>query len=289
MPGITKNRVVCSSDHILFGSSVEYPPFRYHNLHTHERCEIFCVFRGSGYYITEGARHRLEHGRIFLMRPGEMHMADIMGKEPKESLSFHFDVSIVDSIDPQRRLLEPFFDRPLGMNNVYDHPVVAPTEIYTLFNKMREMGPDNYENCIHSTALLLSVLSELKKLFDAKLYNMPSKSSASMHAVIDYVNQNLAMELTPELLCDKFHFSRAQLDRNFKSTTGSTVWSYITAKRLLLAKAYIDDGMRATEAANASGFKDYSTFYRSYHKHFGRAPTEPPKAGEQHAAIFLRK
>lgn len=288
MPRIKKNSSVCRNRNILFGSSVEYPPFEPHNLHTHERCEIFCVFRGNGYYITEGARNRLEPGRIFLMRPGEMHMIAPMGEAPKQSLAFHFDCSVVDGIDPERRLLAPFFDRPLGMNNIYDHGAVAPTEIYALFQKMREYEGENYDKCVHVTALLFPVLAELKKLFDAKAYSTPSKGSGLMHAVIGYVNDNLTLELSPELLCEKFHFSRAQLDRNFKNTTGSTVWAYITAKRLLLAKSYIEDGMRITEAASACGFKDYSTFYRAYRKHFCTTPSETTDPEDSTRTVFRR-
>lgn len=269
---------ICSNHYILFGSGVEYPPFKQHALHAHQRCEIFCCFRGNGYYITEGSRNRLEHGKIFLMRPGELHKLDPVGEEPKEALSFHFDCSVVDSIDPERKLLAPFFDRPLGMHNTYDHSVVASTEIYTLFRKMREFEGDNDEICIHNTALLFPVLAELKKLFDAKAYDTSGKSSGLMHAAICYVNENLALELTPEMLCEKFHISRAQLDRNFKNATGSTVWVYITTKRLLQARAYIEEGMRITEAAAACGFRDYSTFYRAYLRYFETAPSTPVPA-----------
>ena len=191
----------------------------------------------------------------------------------------------MDSFDPNRTLLAPFFDRPLGLNNVYDRSVVSQTEIYSLFQKMQELDKDNYENCVHGTALLIAVLSELKRLFDAQLYNQSSKSTATMHSVIDYVNQNIATSLTPEHLCAKYHFSRAQLDRNFKHTTGSTLWAYITAKRLFLAKSYIAEGMHATEAATACGFQDYSTFYRAYHRHFGQSPTD---ASESQHKISLQ-
>lgn len=260
----------CSNDLLSFGASISYPPHGIHKLHAHERCEIFCVFRGSGHYVTEGSRHRLEHGRIFLMRPGEMHRAVLTDEEPYERISFHFSPAIVDSIDPQRKLLAPFFDRPLGMHNVYDHSSAASTEIYTLFQKMREQGDNNDDNCLHVTSLLFAVLNELNTLFREKRYHTPSHSS--MQQILDYVNQNLSQELSPTLLCEKFHFSRAQLDRNFQKATGSTVRSYITTKRLLLAKAYMDDGMRSTEAASACGFRDYSTFYRAYRRHFDTTP-----------------
>lgn len=271
-----KNQLVNYCNQLInFGYGISYPPFGHHDLHTHSQCEIFCVIRGNGHYITEGSRHKFEPGRIFLMRPGELHMADMVNDIPREAFTFHFDPSVIDGFDPERKLLSPFFDRPLGTNNVYDRPVVSQTEIYALFQKMSALGKDNYDSCIHGTALLIAVLGELKRLFDAKLYTHSESKVEIMRGIIDYVNQNLTAELTPEHLCEKFHISRAQLDRNFKHTTGSTLWAYITAKRLLLAKDYICEGMHATEASTVCGFKDYSTFYRAYRRHFGQAPTTP--------------
>ena len=277
MPDRQKKYMYCHNEQISFGSGVDYPPFAKHRLHTHDRCEIYCVFRGSGYYITEGTRYSLEQGRIVLMRPGEMHMLEPMGEEPRDSLSFHFDCALVDGIDPKRQLLAPFFSRPLGMQNVYDHTVVAPTEIYTLFRKMRELNLDNEANCTHASAMLLCILSELKTLFDKKLYSTPEAGSIPTFEIVDYVNQRLTEYLTPQQLCETFRLSRSHLDRIFKRDTGSPLCSYITFKRLLLAKGYMEDGMKASHASTAAGFNDYSTFYRAYCKTFHCPPTGSPE------------
>lgn len=264
-----------------FGYSVSHPPFAPRHLHTHTRCEIFCVFRGNGHYITEGSRYKFESGRIILMRPGEIHMAVDIPDSPREALTIQFDPSIIDHFDPQHKLLSPFFDRPLGLNNVYDRLAVSQTEIYSLFQKMYALSENSDDSCIHCTALLFSVLSELKHLFDDKLYMHSANSVDTMHALIDYVNQNLNIDLIPNQLCEKFHLSRAQLDRNFKHYTGSTLWAYIAAKRLLLAKDYIAEGMHATEAAIACGFKNYPTFYRAYCRNFGHSPTSGETPGHK--------
>ena len=256
-----------------YGGSVSYPPFDPHPMHVHELCEIFCVFRGDGYYITEGTRHKFEHGKIILMRPGESHKADLVGSEPYDRISHHFPASVVDGVDPERRLLTPFFDRPLGENNVYDRSVIAPTGIYELFTKLHAKKENEYETALNTNVTLLSILAEIKKLFDAKLYLSPAKDTEQMRNIIEYVNNNLTGEISIEQLCDKFFLSRAQLYRNFKNATGSTVWDYITSKRLLLAKSYISDGIRASEAATACGFGDYSAFYRAYLKRYGATPS----------------
>jgi AraC-like DNA-binding protein len=258
---------------LRFSSGISYPPYPAHHLHTHENCELYCLHRGSGHYVTDGSRHELKQGRIILMRPGEMHMAELTDAEAYENTVFHFSPSIVDSFDPERRLLAPFFDRPLGLHNVYDRSVLSSTDIYYLLKKCHIRQEDPYDNQIHSIGILIAILEQLKTLFDKAQYTNSSKESSAMHNVINYVNRNLTDSVTPEQICAEFSFSRAQLDRNFKNATGSTVWAYITAKRLLLARSYMREGMRATQAAAACGFQDYSTFYRSYAKHFGVTPT----------------
>lgn len=268
-----KTRFSCHNRYISYAQSTQYPPFAPMMLHAHESCEIFCLFRGNGYYITEGTRHKFEHGKVILMRSGEAHRTVPTGEEPYARLAFHFDPSIVDSIDPERRLLRPFFDRPLGLHNVYDRSVVAQTAIYELFRKMTALSGDNAQNCVHVTALLFAVLDELNTLFDAKLYISPTESAALMHAVVAYVNENLTAQLSVDQICEKFYLSRGQLNRNFKSSTGATVWDYIVTKRLMLAKSYISDGMGAQEAARTCGFSDYSAFYRAYQKKHGISPT----------------
>ncbi len=272
MPQRNKNSAI-GGKYPSYGGSVSYPPFTSHPMHVHEECEIFCVFRGDGYYITEGARHKFEHGKIFLMRPGESHKADLTGNEPYDRISHHFHASVVDGIDPERKLLSPFFDRPLGKNNVYDRTVVAPTGIYELFTKLHMKKSSEYETKLHTNIILLSILSEIKKLFDAKFFLNPAKETEQIRNIIEYVNSNLTNEISIDQLCKKFFLSRAQLYRNFKNATGSTVWDYIITKRLMLAKSYISDGIRASEAATACGFGDYSAFYRAYLGRYGTTPS----------------
>ena len=263
----------CRNPYISYGQSIQYPPFEPHALHAHETCEIYCIFRGNGHYITEGTRHKFEHGKILLMRSGESHRADVVGEEPYARLVFHFRPEIVDCIDPERRLLRPFFDRPLGLHNVYDRSIVAQTGIYELFRKMAPLTGDNYQDCVHLTSLLFAVLDELCGLFDAGLFNAPTQSAALMHDVVAYVNENLTAPLSVEHICDKFYLSRGQLNRYFKRSTGAPLWDYIITKRLVLAKHYISEGMGAQEAARTCGFSDYSAFYRAYLKKHGTSPT----------------
>jgi AraC-like DNA-binding protein len=66
--------------------------------------------------------------------------------------------------------------------------------------------------------------------------------------------------------------SVSQLERVFKQATHSSVWHYITLKRLAAARERIESGSSATDASLECGFGDYSSFYRAYVKEYGRAP-----------------
>lgn len=259
------------------GGRVSYPPFSPDTaapkLHTHEMCEIYCVFRGNGYYVTEGTQHKLEHGKILLMRPGEAHKVYLSGNEPYERIAHHFPMSVVDAVDPERRLLSPFFDRPLGLHNVYERSVVANTRVYDLFTTLYDKKEDEYATALNTTVVLLAILAELRKLFENKLYLPPNDDATKMHAVLEYINSNLTQNLSVEQICTKFFLSRGQLNRGFKKATGTTLWDYVLTKRLLRARMYIADGMHAGQAAAACGFQNYSSFYRAHLKRYAVPPS----------------
>ena len=54
----------------------------------------------------------------------------------------------------------------------------------------------------------------------------------------------------------------------------TTVGNYISLKRVHLARQLMLEGLSAEEAAIETGYKDYSTFYRTYKKIMGYSPTQ---------------
>ena len=60
--------------------------------------------------------------------------------------------------------------------------------------------------------------------------------------------------------------------RELKEETGYTIASYITSKRLLLARDLMEKQTSITEVCYACGFKNYSSFSRAYKKCFQNTP-----------------
>lgn len=264
----------CCVDGIIFSHNLDTPPFEAQSLHTHEMCEIHCVLRGSGSYVIEGVEHKIDNGKVFLMRSGEFHKRGCEQNKPYESLSIHFSPSLIDCFDPERRLLDMFFKRPLGKNNVYSRKALAGIGIYEIFRKMDEYSGNDYIGEVNMKTLLFSALFELSQLYSSSLFDENLDKNSNMQKIIEYINANLTEDLSVGHLCDKFFVSRAQINRKFKALTGSSVWEYIVTKRLLLAKEYISNGMGVVQAAETCGFGDYSTFYRAYTKKYEISPSK---------------
>ena len=88
-------------------------------------------------------------------------------------------------------------------------------------------------------------------------------------------------ELTVEGLAREFFISRYYLMHRFKEMTGYTVHQYISEKRLLRAGELIRSGVPVLQAAEQTGFRDYSTFLRAFRRLFGASPRALGAAGEE--------
>lgn len=243
-------------------------------MHAHDNCEIFCFVEGDAEYYVEGTSYRLKPGDIMLMRKSESHYLKIRADVPCERYVLSFDSGCLALLDLEESLMRVFNDRPLGMYNHYS-AALFPDNHWTFYlKKIFEMEQPNQR-----LAYLLPLLSELNECFETVKQMDKREGKDPILTIISYINHNLETDISLGDLCDRFFISKAHINRLFKKTTGSTVWSYIVIKRLLMARDMLASGNKPTEVYSRCGFRDYTTFYRSYKKHFGVSPKE---VGFQH-------
>ena len=99
-------------------------------------------------------------------------------------------------------------------------------------------------------------------------------SSTTGENLIKYINRNLMTISSLDEVCSEFYISKTHLNRKFKAITGSTVWDYITVKRLITAKDLLMNGWKPKDVSEKCGYSEYSSFYRAYKSHFGISPKE---------------
>lgn len=246
-------------------------------MHVHERFEIFFFIAGEANYLVEGSKYPLDPGSLLVMRPTETHKIKILADKPYDRYSLHFSSSLLDVIDPEHHLLTPFNARPLGQHNLYRPSDFKGEQPLELFEAM--CAPVLEHSCRRLEVLthLYPLLGTINHAFHQKQKEQTTTRSIS-EEIIDYINLHLFDELSLDFLASRFFRSTSQISRLFKQATGSSVWEYITIKRLMAAREKIRSGMSIGIVCQECGFHDYSCFYRAYTQRFGISPkTDSPK------------
>ncbi|MBP3381453.1 MAG: AraC family transcriptional regulator [Clostridia bacterium] len=238
-------------------------------MHTHEQYEILYFVDGKAKYHIEGSEYPLNSGDLLIMRSNEAHYIELDPAQPYERLAIHFDTALLQKIDPDGLLLTPFRNRERGKNNLFT-ATDFPNENYLTY--LLAVGNPSENQRLQVVSNLLALLNELYNAAEHRNTNTAPESTA--YKIVQYVNTHLTEEMSIESICKQFYLSKPQLCRIFKRATGSTVWNYITIKRLYKAQRLIKRGTPTAQAADLSGFGDYTSFYRAYRKQFSSSPKD---------------
>lgn len=250
-------------------------------VHIHDSFEIFCFMNGKADYLIESTAYPLQPGSILLMRPGEAHRIDILEKCIYERYTLEFSEKVLDAIDPEHLLLDPFLNRSLGHANLYPASTFPNTAPQHYFENMCMPLEDEGSRRLEILSHLFPLLSMLRRISLRGQSRSGSPYKPGIEEMIRYINEHLSDELSVPQLAERFYMSVAQCERLFKKATGSSLWEYVILKRLVRARQMVRSGIPSTEVFLASGFKDYSTFYRAYRKRFGISPKEDRVAADE--------
>ena len=254
-------------------------------LHAHRHCEVYYFISGKGHYTVEGRDYPLSAGSILLMRDGETHKLHISPDVPYERISIHF---ALDDIIPEQGLFAPlralFLDHAPGRKNAFSTVNLEKEDFITgCFERICRPACDDGEFRLRLAANLIAILTELRANGENAVAHAPrvTEESAQVAEIIDYINKHLTEIRGLSELEEKFFFSKSTLGRMFLRSTGSTVWEFVTIKRLLAARRMIQAGKSAALSAAACGFGDYSAFYRQYRRAFGESPCHERKQAKK--------
>ena len=239
-------------------------PTENYSKHIHPFNEIVLFITGDVVYTVETESRELQPGDIIFIPSGKYHFATVNSDSKYERYVLKFpDTYLPDYIKEKRDLSSCFFGKATQFLDVFKN-----------FDELRKTYSDDelYTTYLCETILLL-----------IKLYHTPTpmqkESDALVNALIRYINENLENRITLDTLNQEFNFSKSYISNEFKTHMKTPIMHYIRTKKVLAAHKLISNGVKTGQAAAQLGFADYSTFYRSYVKVMGFAPTdcEPSK------------
>lgn len=262
-------------DFTIHHSLMEHPNNSMFPMHAHDSLEIYYFLSGYCRYLVEGKEYVLKPHDVMIMRPSETHNLKVMGDMPYERIVIQLFPNKFKDKDKYALLMKPFFDRPLGQWNRYSESDFD-TKLYQLcFESISDDSPVGIE--LEVEAKMFTIMCEIYKAYCNRKDHGEEPGTQKGETVvqlIDYINDNLYEPLSLSHLSEKFFLSQSQLNRLFKKATGTSVWEYITIKRLIAARNRIRVGEQSGRVCTQCGFKDYSSFYRMYKSRFGVSPKQ---------------
>ena len=98
-----------------------------------------------------------------------------------------------------------------------------------------------------------------------------SKSSA-FSPVLAYVEGHLFQQLTLEIVAAACSISTSYVSQLFRKHLGISFCQFLAKRRMETARLLIQSGIPLAEVSKTVGYQDYSSFYRTFRKHFGCSP-----------------
>lgn len=242
-----------------------HPDLTQQQLHMHNSCEILYLHQVKGIFHVDGSEYPVKSGDFIIIQPGETHYMELEQGYPYERTVLRFSPALFDSMDPERSLLRPFFQRQAGKRNLYRPAKYTNSDWGAYIQQMR------YDKSrLGILVNLVNLLRLIGQYFDQTFPDVARETPE--YRIIQYINEHPHENFSTKSLCEQFYISRTQLHQRFIRATGTSPGKYIATRRMLTAQQLISQGNKPTEIYTKCGFRDYSTFYRAYVRYFGHSP-----------------
>ncbi len=248
-------------------------PLNTQHSHIHEECEIYINVSGDVSFAVEGTVYPLVSGNAILTRPGEYHHCIYHSEKP------HRHFWILFSCGGNEPLLDLFFQRPLGKNNLISFTSDQSKELFSVCFQLAGLADscaDGEMSAAERYRLFFALLSLLQK---GQVLDAPqSRENSSLVRAVNYINGHLGERLSVALLARECNTSVTTLERQFTQSLSITPTGYIQKKRLAYGARLLSQGESVTEAAAKSGFSDTSCFISRFKAVYKITPLQYKKS-----------
>ena len=277
---------------ILVGNSqeiVEYQPDKAiriwfndldasYGMHWHTSIEIVQpIFNCYEIVIGEETIH-VEPGEIVIIPPRSLHQ--IVAPETGCRFIYIFDMSSLSSIHGFAAI-QPFIQEPIKITkSAYPH---IYHDICDILTQMRDyyFNQEKFAE-LSIYALLIKLLLSLgnnqfdnMEIFSSMRVYKQKEYASKFNEVMEFIDTHYMDDLELDNIAASIGFSKYHFSRLFKQYTNYTFCNYLTRRRLLAAKALLEQpNLSITEIALQSGFPSISTFNRAFKQQNNCTPSE---------------
>ncbi len=243
--------------------------------HYHEFCKLLLLVSGSGSYVVDTQRYFLQPGDVVCIGSRSVHRPELEEGTAYERIIIYISPEFLQQQSTALCPLGDIFSGDRG--HVLRLKESGYRKVFSLASQLeKELSSQEFGREILSTAALLRLLVEIGRGIQQPQAQLPQPvvpQNGRILEMMQYLDAHLAEDIDIDSLAERFFISKYHMMRLFRQETGYTIHTYLCQRRLLNARTLMEKGMGATQAAYRSGFRSYSSFTRSYARHFGTTPT----------------
>ncbi len=241
---------------------IERPAQSVYFNHIHNHCEMLLFISGEADYNIDG--------KIYSPRPYDLIFIPAATYHyliPTASLPYENYVIGIDPSEISREHYEKLFTPPLVIN-IKDDP-----ELRGFFTRLdiyrKSFSKDDFDLCAKALISELIVYCAYQK---RRLEYVREGSAGLVEDIIQYISEHLEKKLDADLIARHFLLSKSYVQNIFSQDMHIGLKKYIMQKKIYAASADMSRGISPYEACEKYCFGDYSVFYRTYKKTFGKSP-----------------
>jgi AraC-like DNA-binding protein len=248
-------------------------------MHWHPDLEISYKIEGSATYIINGYHELVEAGDLIIINPKQVHQAIVTSEAPLKSeviiMNYNFIKSQMMDIVNEDVII------PLIKTKYLFHNVIKDKEVISLFHEIRnELLQKTVRYQLRVKKLMFALIDMLfeKGLYhENKAYKRKNEidSNDTTRHVIELIHSKYNTQITLDKIANSVQVSKFHLCKLFKSTTGTTINTYLNNYRISQSTQLLKDTKKnVTEIAYDVGFNNPSYFIKKFKEIKGITPNQ---------------
>lgn len=230
----------------------------------HSYNEMVLFLDGESRLISANIQLPLKHGSIVIIPQEQFHQFVVTAPENYVRCILGFE-----NTDE----LAPIIGEVMNEVAVIDHP---PAELRYVFDSLIRIATSplpEKEQTLFLKSCISQAMLELK-LFSGEPINRHVLLSPLTEQALSYIDEHYSQPINVAAIAKALNTSPSSLSHKFKADLSISVYRYLSEKRLSAARQLIAGGESLTRAALLCGFREYSSFFRLYKKHYRSKPSD---------------
>lgn len=244
--------------------------------HAHNYYEFYFFLEGNVSIRINGTEYPLKTGNMVLIPPGISHQAIIHNTEiPYRRFVFWVSGSFYTKLSEESGDYIYLMQKAKADGQYIScYDMISFNALQSkIFRLIEEIHAKRFGRTAQISLCVQDLLLHLNRTAYEKEHPNAADQEQSLYKhLLQYIETHLDEDLSLDSLAKQFYISKYHIAHVFKENLGLSVHRYITKKRLSMCRDALLGQREIGDAYLMCGFKDYSSFFRSFKKEYGMSP-----------------